>query len=91
MDEDGRQHLWSLYGWFCALMLCGSCFGVVTWTARIMNLENLFSSDNAFTRGDQVQRYSLASLAQNWAAVFWVTYVTPFLHCIIVTLCQVRD
>ncbi len=45
MDEDGRfLRVWSLYGWFCGLMVCGSCFGAVTWTARMMNLGNLFIS-----------------------------------------------
>jgi hypothetical protein len=32
IGEEDRLHVWRLYGRFCALMLCGSCFGVVTWT-----------------------------------------------------------
>ena len=37
MQEEDRRRVWLLYGWFSGLMLCGSCFGVVTWAAYIMS------------------------------------------------------
>ena len=52
MDEEGRRRVWSLYGWFCGLMVCGSCFGAVTWAARMMQLENIFNANDAFSMGD---------------------------------------
>ena len=79
MLEEGRRHVWRLYGRFCSLMLCGSCFGAVTWAARMMQLENGFNALDAFTRGDRVQQWSLAALSHSWAAVYLVTYAIEFL------------
>jgi hypothetical protein len=55
MEEEGRRRVWSLYGWFCGLMVCGSCFGAVTWAARMMDRVNVFNAVDAFSRGDFVQ------------------------------------
>jgi hypothetical protein len=44
MDEDDRQRLWRLYGWFCGLMFCGSCFGAVTWGFWMQGEVEFFSS-----------------------------------------------
>ena len=79
MDEEGRRRVWSLYGWFCGLMVCGSCFGAVTWAARMMNLGNLFISGDAFSKGDRVQQFLLVALSENWSAVFHVMYAIDFL------------
>ena len=38
MEEEDRGRVWRLYGWFTALMTCGSCFGAVAWAARMMQL-----------------------------------------------------
>jgi hypothetical protein len=79
MDEEGRRRVWSLYGRFCGLMVCGSCFGAVTWAARMMNLANSFNANDAFSRGDRVQQWSLAALSYSWFAVFLVMYAIEFL------------
>jgi hypothetical protein len=79
MDEEGRRRVWSLYGWFCGLMVCGSCFGVVTWAARMMQLVNRFNSDDANSRGDIVQGASLFALTHSLFAVFLVMYAIDFL------------
>ena len=79
MEEEGRRRVWSLYGWFCGLMVCGSCFGAVTWAARMMNLGNLFISGDAFSKGDRVQQFLLVALSENWSAVFHVMYAIDFL------------
>jgi hypothetical protein len=71
--------VWSLYGRFCGLMVCGSCFGVVTWAARMMNLENGFNSNDAFSRRDFVQHWSLVAPTNSWAAVFHVMYAIEFM------------
>ena len=42
MEEEDRGRVWRLYGWFTALMTCGSCFGAVAWAARMMGLVNFF-------------------------------------------------
>jgi hypothetical protein len=46
LDVEGRQRVWRLYGWFTALMLCGSCFGVVSWSGRMRLLVNSYQSDD---------------------------------------------
>jgi hypothetical protein len=79
MDEEGRRRVWSLYGWFCGLMVCGSCFGAVTWAARMMQLANSINGQDAFSRGDRVQQTSFFALSYSWGAVFFVMYAIEFL------------
>ncbi len=79
MNEEGRRRVWSLYGRFCGLMVCGSCVGAVTWAARMSSLENLFFGNDAFSRGDVVQEWSLIALHYTWNAVFLVMYAIDFL------------
>jgi hypothetical protein len=38
MEEDGRQRVWLLYGWFTMLMCC---FGAVDATARMQGIAAL--------------------------------------------------
>ncbi len=71
--------MWSLYGWFCGLMVCGSCFGAVTWAARMMSLEKQFNGNNAVLRRDFVQGDSMIARSHSWAAVFLVMYAIEFL------------
>jgi hypothetical protein len=49
MDEEGRQRVWRLYGWFTALMLCGSCFGAVSWAARMVSQVNFYRANDLFS------------------------------------------
>jgi hypothetical protein len=79
MDEEERQRVWRLYGWFCGLMVCGSCFGAVTWAARMMSLVNWLNGNDALSRGDHVQRSSLYALFYSWTAVFFVIYSIDFM------------
>jgi hypothetical protein len=75
MEED-RGRVWRLYGWFTALMTCGSCVGAVAWAAYMMFLENGFEGN---TSEDPAQRTSLFVLAYSWRAAFLVTYAIEFL------------
>ena len=79
MDEEGRRRVWSLYGRFCGLMVCGSCLGAVTWAARMMDRVYLFNSQDAASRGDFVQQWSLTSLYHSWLVVFFVMYAIEFM------------
>jgi hypothetical protein len=83
MQEEGRRRVWRLYGLFCGLMVCGSCFGAVTWAAKMMSVANGFKGNDAFRRGDLAQQKSQSSpfyaLAYSWGAVFFVTYAIEFL------------
>ena len=77
MDEEGRVlRVWSLYGRFCGLMVCGSCFGAVAWAAKMMTLVNGFKGN---TSEDPAEEASLFVLAYSWRAAFSVTYAVEFL------------
>ena len=76
MEEEDRGRVWRLYGWFTALMACGSCVGAMAWVARMMSLVNFF---NANTSADPVQKMSLGALTYSWHAAFLVTYAIEFL------------
>ena len=79
MDEEGRQRVWPLYGWFCGLMVCGSCFGAISAAARMMSLENVFNGNDALARGDFIQGTPLLALSYRWFAVLFVTYAIDFM------------
>jgi hypothetical protein len=76
MDEYDRGRVWRLYGWFTALMACGSCVGAVAWAAKMMSLVNGFKGNNS---PDVVQQTSLVALADSWNPVFFVTYAIEFM------------
>jgi uncharacterized membrane protein len=87
MEEEDRGRVWRLYGWFTALMACGSCFGVVAWTASMFYRVRLFEADHAETG---VEYYSLSALSYRWRAAFLVTYAIEFL-CLSAALLMVLD
>lgn len=78
ISEGDRQHVWRLYGWYCRLMLCGSCIGVVTWVAWMQYLAHDFSSTRDMSLS-LPQKYSMYSLAMRWIAAFRATYAMQFL------------
>jgi hypothetical protein len=79
MPLEGRRRVWPLYGRFCALMLCGSCFGAVTWAARMIQLVDNFKGNDAGSRRDRVQLLSSFARSYSWGAVFQVMYAIEFM------------
>ena len=74
--------MWRLYGWFTALMLCGSCDGAVSWAARRVTLVNGFRGNDLPNAGNAEvypQVYSFRAIRCSWNAVYQVTYSTKFL------------
>ena len=54
MGQQDRTRSWRLYGWYCGLMLCGSCFGAVAWASNIEVMEDVFrhkETISLFTNG----------------------------------------
>ena len=47
MEEEDRGRVWRLYGWFAALMACGSCVGAVAWVAQMMSAVNVFTAQKS--------------------------------------------
>ena len=76
MEEEDRGRVWRLYGWFTALMACGSCVGAVAWAARMMSLANSLKANTSPTLA---QVASFAALAYSWYSAFLVTYAVEFL------------
>jgi hypothetical protein len=82
MDEEGRQRVWRLYGWFTGLMLCGSCVGVATWAARLESIVNFLRANDLITQRDAArypEAYSLFALSRRSNAAFLVTNAIEFL------------
>jgi hypothetical protein len=87
LKEEDRGRVWRLYGWFTALMACGSCFGVVAWTATMISRARFFETVDA---ENVVEYLSLAALRYRWSAAFLVTYAIEFL-CLSAALLMVLD
>ncbi len=79
MDEEHRQRLWRLYGWFSGLMMCGSTFGVVTWVARIHEMQNLLNANDANSRKNFAEGYRFGASSLTWSASFGVLYAVEFM------------
>jgi hypothetical protein len=76
MEEEDRGRVWRLYGWFTALMACGSCFGAVAWAANMLSLVNFFKGNSI---SDPVQSASLLAVSYSWYSVFHVPYAVEFM------------
>jgi hypothetical protein len=77
MEEEHRQRVWVLYGWFSGLMCVGSVFGAVTWAFKMQGLVAEFTGD---TPGlSPAQAFSLAAQGRYWVAAFYVPYAIEFL------------
>ncbi len=79
MGEEGRRRVWPLYGWFCGLMVCGSCVGCVSWAVKMMYLEDLFKGSDAASRDDRVGQYFWFARSYSWGPPFLVSYALEFL------------
>ena len=77
MEEEHRQRVWVLYGWFSGLMCVGSVFGAVTWAFWMQTLVALFTTQTPGLSPAQLN--SLIAYAQYWGAAFYVTYAIEFL------------
>jgi hypothetical protein len=89
MSEEDRRRVWLLYGWFCALMACGSCFGAVAWSSRMMTLvETLKARKTADLR--EYERFLFEARALDWVAAFCVTYAIE-LTCLCAAKLMVLD
>jgi hypothetical protein len=91
IDLEKRRSLWQRYGWFCALIMFGSCFGAVAWAAWNRVLFYFYVANKKFpgsiTKAQQVMLYAYA---YPWRAVFAVTYAVEFL-CLSVAKLMVLD
>jgi hypothetical protein len=85
--EGDRRRVWRLYGWFSALMVCGSCFGAATWVLRMMQFSYYIKS---LRSSDVIEQYSMLALSYSYRPSFTVTYAVEFL-CLSVAKLLVLD
>ncbi len=71
--------MWRLYGWYCALMTCGSCVGAVAWTARMISNVNGLKGNDQDNPPSDVEKTSMIALSIYWQSVFFVLYAVEFL------------
>ena len=82
--------MWRLYGWFCALMMCGSCVGVVTWVAWMMTLVHAYYGTDRMSNQNVAEGCSYFALAFSWQAIFLLSYAIEFL-CLTTAKLMVLD
>jgi hypothetical protein len=90
VDEEGRQRVWRLYGWYSGLMMCGSCFGAVSWAARMMSLAYGFKANQLLSIRNNAEGTSFWALSCFWRPTFTVMYAIEFL-CLSVAKLMVLD
>jgi hypothetical protein len=90
LDKDGQRSVWRLYGWYSALMVCGSCFGAATWVARMMTSVFLFKGIDAISNSNLAQGHWFVALAFTWRAAFLAIYAIEFL-CLTAAKLMVLD
>ena len=77
LDEDDKQRVWLLYGWFTALVCFGSCFGAVAAAARMQGTAALATVNEDYSlrlQGDapssellsNTEMWSLRSFDYGW-------------------------
>ena len=95
INEDGKRHLWRLYGWFTGLVCFGCCTGALAWIFNMQRgtfLFSYFKSSNVSTSSDvydaQISNY--LGLAYRYRAGYLVSYSLEFL-CLSVAKLMVLD
>ena len=82
MDAVGLRRVWALYGWFSGLMLCGSCFGAVTWGVWMQREVDYFSSvsSNLSTSvaSESALVYFYKSKSERLSSVYIVNHAIEF-------------
>jgi hypothetical protein len=63
LDHDARQRVWLLYGWFTALMCCGSCIGVFAWAAWMQFLLAYYRSNDITIRHNADAQWETARVS----------------------------
>jgi hypothetical protein len=94
IGEEDRLHVWRLYGWFSALILCGSCFGAITWGFWMQREVDYFSSvsSNLSTSvaSESALLYFYKSKSERLSSVYVVNHAIEF-FCLSVAQLLVLD
>jgi hypothetical protein len=83
LHDADRLSIWRRYGWFCALMFCGSCAGVLSYAAWSQWL--IFYHDADYdAEGTQRGSAQFSDAVRSYATV---SYTAPYLAFPLRTSC----
>lgn len=73
LDADARRQrrIWPMFGWYCGLMLCASCFGIVAWVSHMLFHASRWNSAFATSLHEQIR---LSTIDSTWTATHLVTF-----------------
>ena len=87
LGEHDRRSAWWLYGWFSALIFCGSCVGVATWATWMQayayfyigeDLSSIPSSNSSSIEPNSSALALSRALSRVWFAWFYIAYAVDF-------------
>ena len=79
LNNEGRRRVWRLYGWFCGLTMCGSCFGAVAWGCSLRSEVSVEIARSMVSTPSADQRFPLFATWQQFRAAYGVTYAIDFI------------
>ena len=73
LDADARRQrrIWRMFGWYCGLMLCASCFGIVAWVSHMISYVSRWNSAFATSVDEKIR---LSTIDSTWTAAHFVTF-----------------
>jgi hypothetical protein len=89
LPHHDRKLIWKHYGVFTALIFCGSCSGIITWSSWMQYLTNNYIGMSLLHEPSE-DRFVFFARAENWYAAHRVTYAVEFL-CLSVANLLVLD
>jgi hypothetical protein len=77
LDADARRQrrIWPMFGWYCGLMLCASCFGIVAWVSHLIYYVSRWKSSFQGLPSLPVdEQIRLSTIDSTWTATHLVTF-----------------
>ena len=73
LDADARRQrrIWRMFGWYCGLMVCASCFGIVAWVSHMISYASRWNSAFATSVDEKIR---LSTIDSTWKATHLVTF-----------------
>ena len=73
LDADARRQrrIWRMFGWYCGLMVCASCFGTVVWVSHMIFHVSRWNSAFAISVDEKIR---LSTIDSTWTAAHLVTF-----------------
>lgn len=72
INQENRQQLWRLYGYFTAITCFGSCAGAASWAANNQLLAMYFARIDSGVKNSDT--YHMHAIEKRWSAAFYFLY-----------------